>query len=150
MTAPLTPAEMWLTLGLSLGLLGLISILLLATVLRLRARGLTDAGLAQVLFLPERRRIVFRLIVTLGFLFILGGLVQALESLGWLGTIELNVLVSVVYLGGAVCMVLLIAVGLRPTPLTEVQRAEVVRSSRDFMLMAFMPYDAGPPPPPFP
>jgi hypothetical protein len=150
MTAPLTPAETWLTLGLSIGLLGLISVLLLATVLRLRARGLTDAGLAQVLFLPERRRIVFRLIVTLGFLFILGGLVQALESLGWLGTIELNVLTSVVYLGGAVCMIVLITVGLRPTPLTEDQRAEVVRSSRDFMMMAFAPLDAGPPPPPFP
>jgi len=80
MSAPLTPVETWLTLGLTFGLLALISGLYLTMVLRLQSRGLVDSGLAQVVFLPERRKKVFRLFTTIGALFILGGLVQAFES----------------------------------------------------------------------
>jgi hypothetical protein len=148
MPAPLTPLETGVTLGLTIGLLGLITGLFLTMFFRLRRRGLLDRGLAQVFFLPGRRSTVFRLVSTLGVLFILGGLVQALESLGWLSTIVLNVLVSIVYLGGALCMVLLITVGLRPTPLTDEQRAEALRSSQDFMMLAFAPVEARLPPPP--
>jgi vacuolar-type H+-ATPase subunit I/STV1 len=148
MSAPLTPAETYLTLGLTIGLLGLITGLFLAMIVRLRKRGLLDQGLAQVIFLPGRRSRVFMLVSALGVLFILGGLVQALESLGWLSTIVLNVLVSIVYIGGALCMILLITVGLRPTPLSDDQRAEAVRSSREFMMLAFAPVEARQPPGP--
>jgi vacuolar-type H+-ATPase subunit I/STV1 len=147
MAAPLTPLEAWLTVSLTFGLLSLITGLFITTVYRLRVRGLADAGLAQVLFLPERRRTVFWLLAILGILFILGGLVQALESLGWLSTIVLNVLVSIVYLGGAVCLVLLIGVGLRPTALTVDQQAEVVRASQEYMMVAFAPIQSRSPPP---
>jgi hypothetical protein len=148
MLAPETPAEVVLTLALTIGLLGFITILFAATVLRLRARGLLDQGLAQVLFLPERRKTVFRLIILLGVLFLLGGLVQALESVGWLSTIVLNALVSVVYIGGAVCMILLITVGLRPTSLTVTQREDALRSSQEFLMLAFAPMDSRDPPSP--
>jgi len=45
-------------------------------------------------------------------------------------------------------MILLITVGLRPTPLTKDQGSEVVRSSQQFMMLAFAPVDAQQPFPP--
>ena len=111
-------------------------------VIRLRKRDLLDQGLAQVVFLPERRTMVFWLLTALGVLSITGGAVQALESLGWLTTIELDILTSVVYIGGSICMILLITVGLRPTPLTKDQQAEVVRASREIFMLAFLPVGA--------
>lgn len=65
-------------------------------------------------------------------------------------TFELNVLVSIVYVGGAVALILLFTVGLRPTPLTEDQRAEVMRLSQALLMLPFAPIDARPLPPPSP
>ena len=144
----LTALQSDIVLGVTLGLLTLIAALFLRTLLQLRARGLLSQGLAQVLFLPERRKWVYVLITLLGVLFVASGLIQAFAAVGTIDQIGFDVGLIIAYVGGAACMILLITVGLRPTSLTDTEREAVVRSTQEFMMLAFAPMDARNPPPP--
>ncbi len=84
---------------------------------RLRRRGALEAGLIHIVFLPERRRAFLRLITLLAIFFILSGLNATLVSVGAVNTLTENVVNSVAYAGGAISLLLLIWVGLRPVNL---------------------------------
>ena len=148
MVNELPPNETLLIVSVTLGLLAILAGILVGTVYRLRARGLLTQGLAQVLFLPGRRKKVFWLITLLGVLFVASGIVESFDSVGWLTSLEVDLLTSIIYGSGGLCMMLLVLVGLRPTSLTEAQRVELARISQDFLLLAFAPVDAREPPDP--
>jgi len=120
---------------------------LLATVLgffvlmleRLRRQGALEKGLIHVVFLPERRRNFLWLIFLLGFFFVLSGLNESLTFLGVFDVLTEDVLATVAYVGGAVCLLLLIWVGLRPAEIPAERRAELERSSQELIMLAFAP-----------
>jgi hypothetical protein len=109
---------------------------------RLRRRGALEAGLIHIVFLPERRRAFLRLITLLAIFFILSGLNATLVSVGAVNTLTENVVNSVAYAGGAISLLLLIWVGLRPVNLPADRRLELERSSQEMILLAFAPSEA--------
>ena len=66
---------------------------------------------------------------------------ESLASLGLISEFGEHVISTIAYLGGAVCLFLLIWVGLRPAELTADRRAELERSSQELILLAFAPAD---------
>jgi hypothetical protein len=114
---------------------------------RLRRRGDLQTGLIHIVFLPERRRNFLRLISLLAVFFILSGINTSLASVGFLDLLTQDVVSTVAYVGGAVCLFLLIYVALRPAEIEEHRRAELERSSQELIMLAFAPADAREAPP---
>jgi len=142
MTGGLGSTESILILVATIGVLAAILGFFLLMLERLRREGDLDRGLVHIVFLPERRRNFLRLISLLAVFFILSGINTALASVGLVGALTQDVLSSVAYIGGAVCLFLLIWVGLRPADIHPDRRAELERTSQEMVLLAFAPADA--------
>ncbi len=140
-----------ITVVASAGLVTLLTAVLVVMLLRLRHEGTLATVLVHVVFLPERRRRVLGLIVALAVFFILAGCDAALTSLAVLnGTVQ-SLANAVVFGGGALALLLLMLVALRPPAIDPARRAELRRASEEFLLLAFAPAEVhdglGAPPP---
>ncbi len=143
MSGPLGTTDSILILAATLGALAFLLGFFGFMLERLRRRGDLQRGLIHVVFLPERRRAFLRLIGLLSFFFILSGLNESLESIGLISALTADVVSTISYVGGAMCLLALIWVGLRPAEITPERRAHLERSSQEMILLAFAPSEAG-------
>jgi high-affinity Fe2+/Pb2+ permease len=142
MPLPIEDPDSILTLIATFGLLALVLGFFLLMMWRLHRQGALDKGLVHLVFLPERRRNFLRLIALLAFFFILSGLNESLNYLGLVSELTQDVVSAIAYGGGALCLLLLIWVGLRPAEITPERRVELERSSQEMILLAFAPAEA--------
>ena len=143
MSGMLGAAESSLILLLTLGLLAAILIFFLASLERLRRRGVLQRGLIHIVFLPERRRNFLGAIALVVVCFVLSGMNASLDSIGLVSPLTYDVVSSVAYGGGAIGLFAMIWIGLRPAEIHASRRAELERSSRELVMLAFAPADAG-------
>jgi hypothetical protein len=141
MAAHLGFVESLLILLLTLGLLAGILIFFLASLERLRRRGVLQRGLVHLVFLPERRRKFLGLIGLLVICFILSGMNDSLQSIGLVNPLTYDILSSIAYGGGAIALFSLIWVALRPVEIAAGRRAELERSSQEMIMLAFAPVE---------
>jgi hypothetical protein len=141
MEAHLGFVESFLILLLTLGLLGAILIFFLASLERLRRRGVLQRGLIHLVFLPERRRKLLGLTGLLVVCFLLSGMNDSLDAIGLLTPLTYDILSSVAYGGGALALIFLIWVTLRPVEIAPGRRAELERSSQEMLMLAFAPIE---------
>ena len=121
----------------------LVSVLLLG---RMQRHGSSVMeGMAQVVFLPEKRSHYLWLMSIEGALFVLGGIAFGLSETGVVPGALGRFAFAALFLLGLVFLTVRSAVGLSPSPLTEADRATIRRSAPAVLdSLAFIPLDSSP------
>jgi hypothetical protein len=104
---------------------------------RLKSRRLLQQGLFQIIFLPEKRTRFLTLLILLATFFLASGAVEGLNSVGFITTLELQILTPITFLGGAVWLFLLIWTSLHPGRLSASDVATLETAPAEFFSLAF-------------
>jgi hypothetical protein len=94
-------------------------------VLRLAAAGDLKRGVLYIVFLPERQRVLVRWFVIMALFFIAGTVLDGLSLLAIIPGYVDALAGAIADIGAAAALLLLLDRGLRPSPLSESERANL-------------------------
>ncbi|MCI4321554.1 MAG: hypothetical protein L3K18_02300 [Thermoplasmata archaeon] len=144
----MTPAlPLWLSIvivTLIVTLPGAMLGMLVFLLVRLHSRRQLQKGLFQIIFLPEKRTRFLTLLILLATFFLASGAVEGLSSVGFVSTLELQILTPITFLGGALWLFLLIWTSLNPGRLTAAEIATLETAPAEFYSLAFAAMDQSP------
>ena len=117
--------------------------LAIAMLRSLERRKLLARGLVYIMFLPEKRRRFLWLFTLFATFFVLSGIVDAISGVGLVGPTPSLYMSTVTFVGGGLCLFLLIATSLHPGQLTVEEQATLDRLPKGFFGLAFAPLEPG-------